>query len=300
MGDLEQRRCAKCWFSAAVLAALPYMCAYRSAFAAEAAGAPASEEIQEIVVTAQHRVQSLQEVPISVTVLSGDTILESHLRDFSDLSLQTPSFTSGADYGYIRNSSMRGISNNQYGFADDPSIAMFVDDVYQGRGATGMQVNALYDIDRVEVIKGPQATLFGRSSIAGAISTILVQPGDVFSASGDFGAGQRDRLIARGAVNFPVTPNLAIRVALDRERQSGFITNLNGGPKLDPLDVEAGRVIVRYTGIDNLEATLKASYESRRQDGSTHLAVDLPNATDRKSTRLNSSHYGLSRMPSSA
>jgi iron complex outermembrane receptor protein len=280
MGDLEQRRSARCLFSGTVLAALLCVCTPRSAFAAEAAGAPANEEIQEIVVTAQHRVQSLQEVPISVTVLSGDTILESHLRDFSDLSLQTPSFTSGADYGYIRNSSMRGISNNQYGFADDPSIAMFVDDVYQGRGATGMQVNALYDIDRVEVIKGPQATLFGRSSIAGAISTILVQPSDTFSASGNFGAGQRNRLIAEGAVNFPVTPNLAIRVALDREKQRGFISNLNGGPKLDPLDVEAGRVIVRYTGIDDLEATLKASYESRRQDGSTHLAVGLPNATD--------------------
>src|SRR6202035_4982137 len=103
---------------------------------------------------------------------------------------------------------------------------MYVDDVYQGRGASGMQVNALYDIDRVEVIKGPQATLFGRSSIAGAISTILMQPSDTFSAAGDLFAGQRDRLIARGAVNFPVTSNLAIRVAVDSEHQGGFITNL--------------------------------------------------------------------------
>jgi len=277
---LEHRRYAKYSFSGAASAALLCLCAPPSAFGEEAAGTPADEQIQEIVVTAQHRVQSLQEVPISVTVLSGEAILESHLRDFSDLSLQTPSFTSGADYGYIRNSSMRGISNNQYGFADDPSIAMYVDDVYQGRAATGMQVNALYDIDRVEIIKGPQATLFGRSSIAGAISTILVQPTDTFSASGDFGAGQRNRLIAEGAVNFPVTPNLAIRVALDREKQRGFITNLNGGPKLDPLDVEAGRVIVRYTGSDKLEATLKASYESRRQDGSTHIAVGVPDATN--------------------
>src|SRR5882762_2271972 len=285
MDALEQRNSVKCLFSGATLAALLSMGAPRSLIAAEPTGAPANEEIQEIVVTAQHRVQNLQEVPISVTVLSGTAILESHLRDFSDLSLQTPSFTSGADYGYIRNSSIRGISNNQYGFADDPSIAMYVDDIYQGRGATGMQVNALYDIDRVEVIKGPQATLFGRSSIAGAISTILVQPSDTFSASGNFGAGQRNRLIAEGAVNFPITPNLAISVALDREKQRGFITNLNGGPKLDPLDVEAGRVIVRYTGIDDLEATLKASYESRRQDGSTHLAVGLPRATDFTATK---------------
>src|SRR6202163_387037 len=209
MGDLEQRRAARCLFSGTALAALLCVCTPRSAFAEEAVSKPANEEIQEIVVTAQHRVQSLQEVPISVTVLSGAAILESHLRDFSDLSLQTPSFTSGADYGYIRNSSIRGISNNQYGFADDPSIAMYVDDIYQGRGASGMQINALYDIDRVEIIKGPQATLFGRSSIAGAISIIAAQPTDTFSASGDLGAGQRDRLIARGAVNFPVSSNRA-------------------------------------------------------------------------------------------
>ena len=280
MTGLEHRTYPKYSFSCAAFGALLWMCAPLCALAREAAGTPDNEEIPEIVVTAQHRVQSLQDVPISVTVLSGATILESHLRDFSDLSLQTPSFTSGADYGYIRNSSMRGISNNQYGFADDPSIAMFVDDVYQGRGATGMQVNALYDINRVEVIKGPQATLFGRSSIAGAISTILVQPADSFSASGDLGAGQRNRLVAVGAVNFPITPDLAIRVAVDREKQRGFITNLNGGPKLDPLDVEAGRVIIRYTGIDKLEATLKASYESRRQNGSTHIGVNVPDATN--------------------
>jgi iron complex outermembrane receptor protein len=276
MNGLDQRSCTRYPFSTVVLASLLHLCAPRFTFAEESTNALPNDQIQEIVVTAQHRAQSLQEVPISVTVLSGTTILESHLRDFSDLSLQTPSFTSGTDYGYIRNSSMRGISNNQYGFADDPSIAMYVDDIYQGRGASGMQVNALYDIDRVEVIKGPQATLFGRSSIAGAISTILVQPSDTFSASGDLGAGQRDRLIARGAVNFPVTPNLAIRVAVDSEHQGGFITNLNGGPKLDPLDVKAERVIARYSGIDGLEATLKASYESRKQDGSTHLAVGVP------------------------
>jgi len=280
MSGLEQRRCAKYSFPGAVLAALLCVYAPRSTVADEAAGPPAVYEIPEIVVTAQHRAQSLQEVPISVTVLSGATILESHLRDFSDLSLLTPSFTAGTDYGYIRNSSMRGISNNQYGFADDPSIAMYVDDVYQGRGSSGMQVNALYDIDRVEIIKGPQATLFGRSSIAGAISIIAAQPTDTFSASGDLGAGQRDRLIARGAVNFPVSSNLAIRVAVDSENQGGFITNLNGDPKLDPLDVKAERVIVRYIGIDKLDATLKASYESRKQDGSTHLAVAVPDVTN--------------------
>src|ERR1700730_13322521 len=114
MGDLEQRRSARCLFSGTVLATLLCVCTPRSVFAAEAASASANEEIQEIVVTAQHRVQSLQEVPISVTVLSGDTILESHLRDFSDLSLQTPSFTSGAEYRSLWKFSIEGKLNDEY------------------------------------------------------------------------------------------------------------------------------------------------------------------------------------------
>jgi iron complex outermembrane receptor protein len=96
MSGLEHGTYAKYAFSGAISAALLCVCAPLSTFGQEAAGTPVDEQIQEIVVTAQHRVQSLQEVPISVTVLSGEAILESHLRDFSDLSLQTPSFTSGA------------------------------------------------------------------------------------------------------------------------------------------------------------------------------------------------------------
>lgn len=276
MSGSNQKGYLKYLIYSTALSVLSSVCALRSASGAEATDEPV---LEEVTVTAQQREQSLQQVPLSVTALTGETLLENHLRDFSDLSKLTPSFTSGANYGYIRNSSMRGISNNQYGFADDPSIAMFVDDIYQGRGSTGMQVNALYDVDRVEIIKGPQATLFGRSSIAGAISTILNQPTDSFSASGDIGVGERKRGLARGAVNFPVTPNLAIRVAVDSENEGGFIKNLNGGRELEPLDVKAGRVIVRYTGIDRLEATLKASYETRRQDGSTHIEVGLPDFT---------------------
>ena len=129
-----------------------------------ALAASADDGLPEIIVTAQQRSQNLQDVPIAVTALRGEFLSDHQLNNFSDLALFTPGFVSAPDYGYIRNSSMRGISNNQFGFADDPSIAMFVDGVYQGRGGTGSQVNALYDVDRVEVVKGPQATLFGRSS----------------------------------------------------------------------------------------------------------------------------------------
>lgn len=241
--------------------------------------ASADDGLPEIVVTAQQRSQNLQDVPIAVSALSGEFLTDHQLNNFSDLALFTPGFVSAPDYGYIRNSSIRGISNNQFGFADDPSIAMFVDGVYQGRGGTGSQVNALYDIDHVEVIKGPQATLFGRSSIAGAISTLTNQPSDHFELSGDFGFGERDRVLVRGVANLPITTDLAVRFAGDIENENGYIRNLAGGPDQQPQDIRAARINVQYKGIEGVIASLKMDYELRKQGGNIYQAVGLPDFT---------------------
>lgn len=237
----------------------------------------AESQLEDVVVIAQQRTQSAQEVPLSVTAISGEFIADHHLNDFSDLALFTPGFVSAPNYGYIRNSSIRGISNNQFGFADDPSIAMYVDGVYQGRGGSGMQVNALYDVDHVEVVKGPQATLFGRSSIAGAISTVTNQPSDHFEAIGDLGFGERDRVVARAVTNLPVSPDLAIRLAGDIEHENGYITNLSGGPDLRPQDIRAARINVQYKGIEGVTASIKMDYELRKQGGNVYQEVGLSN-----------------------
>jgi iron complex outermembrane recepter protein len=262
--------------SAAVLSTLP-------GFALAQAAAPG--EVEVIYITTQQRLQRLQDVPLSVTALSGSFVEDNHLKDFSDLAKFTPGFTSGSNYGFIRNSSMRGISNNQFGFADDPSIAMFVDNVYQGRGGSGSQVNALYDISRVEIVKGPQATLFGRSSIGGAISILTNEPVDKFEANALLGLGQRSRVVARGVVNVPLAPKFALRVALNSEDQDGYITNTNGGAKLQPLDVKAGRILARYAGIDGVEVNFKFGQERRKQGGSIYQVDGLPDFTSNETLR---------------
>lgn len=265
----------------AVISALP------SLALAQAAPAPAEQArgADVVFITVQQRLQRLQDVPLSVTALSGGFVEENHLKDFSELAKFTPGFVSGSNYGFIRNSSMRGISNNQFGFADDPSIAMFVDNVYQGRGGTGSQVNALYDISRVEIVKGPQATLFGRSSIGGAISILENQPIDKFEANALLGVGERSRLVARGVVNVPLAPKLALRVAVNSEDQDGYITNTNGGDKLQPLDVKAGRVLLRYSGIEGLEVNLKLGQERRQQGGAIYQIDGLPDFTSNQTLR---------------
>lgn len=111
----------------------------RTAGAAEAVEPAQSGGTDDIVVTAQRRAEPLQRVPLAITAISDKAIEEQHIAVFSAIAKVAPGFVSGANYGYIRFSSIRGISNNQFGFADDPSIAMYVHGVYQGRGGTGMQ-----------------------------------------------------------------------------------------------------------------------------------------------------------------
>ena len=239
----------------------------------------ADAAIEEIVVTAQLRRERLQEVPLSVTALSGTALSRERIENFADLARLTPGFVSAPNYGFIRNSSMRGISNNQFGFADDPSIAIFTDGVYLGRGGTGSQVGAFYDVERVEIIKGPQATLFGRSSIGGAINTILNQPvAGQLAGNLELGAGERSRRLARGAVNLPVTDTLTLRVAGNYDSIDGYLRNLNGGDRLGPLEVAAGRATLRYES-DGLDITLRGGIETREQGGAIYQAVGLPDFT---------------------
>lgn len=249
---------------------------------AQGPGAPSSaaSTVGEIVVTAQYRQEKLQAVPLSVTAVSGKALIENQISDFADLAKLTPGFVSAPNYGFIRNSSMRGIANNQFGFADDPSIAVLVDDVYQGRGGTGMIENAFYDVDHVEIIKGPQATLYGRSSIAGAINTILNQPiRGVTAGDVTVGMGERNRALIQGDINVPITSNLTLRLAADYESQAGYLKNLNGGANLDPLSVEAARAILRYQTDSGLDVSLRVGGEERRTSGSVYQAVGLPKFT---------------------
>lgn len=250
---------------------------------AQTAPPPATEApaggVEEIVVTAQLRRERLQEVPLSITALTGDSLGRERIGNFADLARVTPGFVSAPNYGFIRNSSMRGIANNQFGYADDPSIAIFTDGVYQGRGGTGSIVNAFYDVERVEIVKGPQATLFGRSSIAGAINTILAQPETgVTNGNLELGAGERQRMLARGAINLPLGRELTLRVAGNYESIDGYLTNLNGGAPLGPLDVAAGRAILRWEGA-RVDATLRGGIESRKQGGAIYQADGLPKFT---------------------
>ena len=142
----------------------------------ESAQAPAEEVVglEEIVITAQKRQQSLQDVPLSVSAFSGDMLKDGRMLDVRAIVGFTPGFSGNTEDGFTDALSMRGISTNDFGIGGDPSVAMFVDGFWAGR--TGGVMTAMYDIERTEVVKGPQGTLFGRNSIAGAVSVITKKP----------------------------------------------------------------------------------------------------------------------------
>ena len=243
----------------------------------ESAQAPAEEVVglEEIVITAQKRQQSLQDVPLSVSAFSGDMLKDGRMLDVRAIVGFTPGFSGNTEDGFTDALSMRGISTNDFGIGGDPSVAMFVDGFWAGR--TGGVMTAMYDIERTEVVKGPQGTLFGRNSIAGAVSVITKKPEPDFAASAELTLADWDHVEANAMVNVPLGDQWALRVAGYVLDNKGFLKNDQGGDELGFHQISAGRVSLARDG-DNFDATLTAAYEDREQDPSVYWvpAAGLP------------------------
>ena len=231
------------------------------------AQAPAVVGLEEVVITAQKRQQSLQDVPLSVSAFSGDMLKEGRMADIRGIVDFTPGFSGKTEDGFTDALSIRGIATNDFGIGGDPSVAMFVDGIWAGR--TGGVMTAMYDVERVEVVKGPQGTLFGRNSIAGAVSVITNKPEDAFGASAELTLADYDHVEANGMVNVPLGDQWALRASGYVLDNKGFLENNQGGDDLGFHQISAGRVALRRQG-DVLDATLIAAYEDREQDPSVY------------------------------
>lgn len=198
-------------------------------------------EIEEIIVAAQKREQSLQDVPISISVFSADEIVHSGYDDFKSIILRSPGLAGWADGSILTSLSVRGISTNDFGIGGDPSIGLFRNGIYSGRAKEA--TSAFYDMERVEVIKGPQGLLFGRGAASGAIS-LYTAKADPSSRYGELniGGGERGQLRGGGHINLPISDNSAIRIAGMHSEEDGFIKNSLGGPDLGSENRDAFRV----------------------------------------------------------
>ena len=228
---------------------------------------PAIVGLEEITVTAQKRQQSLQDVPLSVSAFTGDMLKQGRMADIRGIVDFTPGFSGKTEDGFTDALAMRGISTNDFGIGGDPSVAMFVDGIWAGR--TGGVMTAMYDVERAEVVKGPQGTLFGRNSIAGAVSVITNKPEDAYEASAELSLASFQHIEAEAMVNVPLGDEWALRASGYTLNNDGFLENLQGGSDLGFHRIRAGRVALRRQG-EVLDATLTTAYEDREQDPSVY------------------------------
>jgi len=190
--------------------------------------------LEEIVVTAQKRAENLQDVPISVTALSSNALETTGFDNLSDLSRLTPSLQL-SNFGPIAFVTLRGIGNENTTAGGDPSVALHYDGVYLGRPVATLFT--AFDTERVEVLRGPQGTLYGRNATGGSINYITKKPTDEFAAEGDLTYGDYDRKRARLALNAPLSDGFAARVVGFWEDRDGFTENtFEGGENANDAD----------------------------------------------------------------
>lgn len=191
--------------------------------AAPQAAAPVTVSDGDIIVTATRRETTLQSTPIAISAFSQDTLTKNGVKDVTDLARFVPSlqFNQQGDQSAVL-LTLRGIGNDSaYTEVADPEVAIYVDGIYSPR-SQGASV-LMYDMERVEVLRGPQGTLFGRNATVGALSLISAKPRlGVFEGNVEVTAGNYDRFGVRGAINIPVTDTLAFRVAFVSDRHDGY------------------------------------------------------------------------------
>ena len=160
------------------------------------AGQICSAALEEVVVTAQKREQSVQEVPIAITSIGGEDLKNLGFKSATDVQFQTPGLiVSYASSNAIPNFTLRGVGLNDFTAVQSSPVAIHVDDIYYGNST--LLNFALFDIDRVEVLKGPQGTLYGRNSTGGAVNFFSNKPTQEFEAGIDIGLANYDAILRR-------------------------------------------------------------------------------------------------------
>jgi iron complex outermembrane receptor protein len=218
-------------------------------------GTAGAQMLEEVIVTAQKRSQSLGDVPISVNVVGGEMIANSGITNLNDLADFVPNLSMNQT-GLGTNVTIRGISSG-INPAFEQSVGMYVDDVFYGRPQLA-RVPYL-DVDRVEVLRGPQPILFGKNAIAGAISAITVKA-DTEELSGFVDAEynfDQNGYDLQGAINIPVSDTFAIRLAGLKRESDGYYENTTNGKDESELDHQIFRANFQWDATDDLSVNLK-------------------------------------------
>jgi iron complex outermembrane receptor protein len=235
--------------------------------------------LEEIIVTAERRAESLQEVPMSVIAISGNQVNPAEITGLTDIAHKTPNFKYTEFNLAEPQVYIRGIGSTNDSGASDPAVAVFLDDVYLGRpGGAAMD---LYDIERIEVLRGPQGTLYGKNAAGGTINFVTRKPQREFEAKAGVTVGS-DSLVQVGAyVNGPISDTVAGKLVVNRRTRDGFAKNITTGQDLEDDDTTSARGQLLITPSDRVDILLGFDYTDIDNAGANRYVVnfDIPGLT---------------------
>lgn len=245
--------------SHAIFALMAGLAGSRHAYATDAA-VDEAVKLDEIVVTAQKREQNLQDVGTSVTALDSTALARLGLKDVTDLAMQVPGLQYNQFGATVTVFNLRGVSQNDFSDHQEAPIAVYEDDAYVAM--PGAFAGSMYDLERVEVLRGPQGTLFGRNATGGLIQYISQKPTDTLQGYFQASTGNFGDIETEGALSGPLTDIMSGRASFSTSDHGGYITNLTG-PSIEnqrqaaarlqllikPSD--AGEILIKLHGINN-------------------------------------------------
>ncbi len=255
--------------SASICATLP-----ATALSQQATGnAESSSAIEEITVTARRREESLQDVPVSISAFDAATIDQLTIRNVGDVAAFTPNMArssgpTGHNDGFYF---IRGVGNVDLNPATDPGVATYIDGVYMGR-ITGASMDTL-NIERIEVLRGPQGTLFGRNTIGGAVNIVTRSPTGEYGLDGRVTVGEDGRFDFGAGVDIPLGENAGAVLSFLHQERDGFGTNVYTGETFGDIDNDALFGRVAWEASDTFHASLSFDY-SQQGGTSTHTILN--------------------------
>ena len=252
-----------------VQASIQLRLSHRCDTASDAAASPpvrrkaGGTALEEVIVTAQKRAQNLQDIPIAVTAFSAADIERRNFSNIAQLADFTPNVifdTTTSISGLSSGAAVfiRGIGQIDFGLTTDPGVGTYVDGVYMSRSVGG--VLDTLDIERIEILRGPQGTLFGRNTMGGALNITSQRPGREFGGLAELTLGDFDRIDVRAAVDLPLGDTLGLRLAASSKQRDGYVDRLLVGDVLGDENRQSFRAALLWTPSNRFELYATADY----------------------------------------
>jgi iron complex outermembrane receptor protein len=262
---------------------------------AASAQTAAPTQVAEVVVTAERRSSDLQTTPLAISALSSQALDASFVNEISGLNAIVPSLEITRTSGFEQLVTIRGIGSETPENAPTtvPGVSEFIDGVYVANTVSLDQ--ALFDIDHIEVLRGPQGALYGQSSIGGAINIVSQQPVlSRFEGSGDVSAGTYELFRERAALNVPVGDDLAVRASIQAYDHQGFATDVAiPGFRLDDAHDDSGKIAALWRPNPTFSATLTGQWEYADQNGAEQKNINDPDPNPRVVDQDYPAHFRL-------